>query len=396
MKIALITPILAARAGGAEYVICSVAGSLADVGHDVEILHYADDPGAPFYDVHPKVGYFSIRPKFVRYGGLFSRIHRSFGLSSLGNILPKMRWKATRGHEARWLEDYLSCYRPDLVIAVTAGCFSITAYACKKLGIPYVLSIHNVPKKEFEDPTRWDPNPVDMKIRKDAIKDAAAITILSNSFKSYFDEAFYEKIYVIPNFVEVVEPSQDETNENAIRQIVSVGRLADVKQHDLLLKAWSQIASDFPEWTVSVYGHGPKRFELRKLIREHGLENSFILRGPSQRIWDAYRASAFMVHPAKFEGFGLVVLEAMHCAIPTIAFSDCPGVNELIVHEKTGILVDPREDRERELARAIRTMINAEEDRRRMGTAAQVRAQDFSEERSLGIWKEMIKSVVSV
>lgn len=395
MKISLVIPMLANHAGGAEYVVCSVASALAAAGHDVEILHYADNPGTPFYKVHPKVSYFNVRPQFAPYGGARRRLLRLAGLSPLGRLFPILRWIVTRGNEARWLKDYFSYYRPDIVVAFTGGCISNTSKACKSLGIPFIISIHNVPQKEFDDPTRWDPTAFDRRKRKEALYSASAITILSENFREYFEDKLKEKVYVIPNFVNEIEPDfgDAQSNANTSKRIISVGRLADVKQHELLLIAWSKIASIVPDWSITVYGDGPRKERLEGIIKALGLERSFILHPATTKIWDEYRSSAFTVHPAKFEGFGLVVLEAMHCGIPTIAFADCPGVNELIIDGETGVLITPEEDRADALAKAMLEMINQEDIRLAYGKAAMKRAQNYSSEKSLSIWTEMIENL---
>lgn len=393
MKISLVTPVLSDKAGGAEYVVCSLANAFSRDGHDVEILHYADDAGAPFYDVDPDVAFFHVRPEIGAYGGVFHRVLRAVGLRGLGNTFPKLRWAAQRGAEVRWLKSYWRCYTPDLVIAFTAGSFSITAKACTSLQIPFVLSVHNVPEREFDDPTRWDPNPEDRARRKAALDDCAAITILSTDFKDYFPARLHDKIHVIPNFVHVQTSGAAERTDDP-RRIISVGRLSDVKQHECLVEAWRLIAPDFPAWSVAIYGDGPLRDTLKAAIDRYGLNDSISINAATPKIWDAYAASSFMVHPARFEGFGLVVLEAMHCSIPTIAFRDCPGVNALIIDGETGILADPGHDRARSLADEMRNMMTDPDACLKMGRAARDRAKIYSVDSSLQVWKRMFADIL--
>lgn len=391
MKISLVTPVLTNKAGGAEYVICSLADAFSQEGHEVEILHYADDVGAPFYNVDPKVSYFNIKPQFRPQGGLIRRLCR-LGLKALGKLFPDLLWRAQHGAEVGWLKSYWRCYRPDLVIAFTAGSFSVTAEASSSLKIPYVLSIHNVPEKEFDDPARWDPNPADRARRKAALNACAAITVLSPKFQQYFPQSLQEKIHVIPNYVLVPEHLNQNKSVRP-RRIISAGRLTEVKQHEMLIRAWHKLAPDFPDWSVAIYGEGFLGAHLKQLINDLNLSESIAIHKPTHQIWDQYCASAFMVHPARFEGFGLVVLEAMYCGIPTIAYRDCAGVNELIIDGKTGVLIDSSGEDVNSLSEAMREMILNDGRREKMGVSAKERANEYSKDKSLMAWREVLKRI---
>lgn len=390
MKISLVSPVLSNRSGGAEYVLCSVGSAFAEMGHEVEILHYADDVGRPFFKVDDRVRYFNIKPQVAPHFGILSRIIRRLCLGRLGDKFPRLRWYGNHNSTVRWLKGYFSDYRPDLVIGFTAGCFSVVSKACSEMNIKYVLSVHNVPEKEFDDPARWDPNPIDRAKRKEAVLNAQAITVLSDSFVDYFSKADRKKIHVIPNFVEL--PDSFEENDKSSKRIISVGRLAPVKQHEILIHAWSRIHTSFPDWRVDIFGDGPLRVRLESIAEKLGVD-TLTFRKPTANIWAEYSESSFMVHPAAFEGFGLVVLEAMHAELPVIAFSDCNGVNELISDGLTGTLVPASNDRIETLAEFMTKMINDADQRIEMGKQGACKAKDYSLAQSMQKWNELLQRI---
>lgn len=388
MKITLVTPVLAGRSGGAEYVVCTVAEGLSEMGHSVEIVHYLDRPGTPFYPLDMSVGVCNIKPLATGRGGRFlQRVQKGLKGSLLGKLLPKLWWQAEHGPQSKWMRRYFRNYRPDLVIAFTAGSFSVVADACSAMDIPFVLSVHNTPEKEFDNPRHWDPNPEDRRRRKAALDRAAAVTVLLDEFREWFAERHQDRLHVIPNFV--IPPGDFKPGKRE-KTIVSVGRLAEVKNHGALIEAWALLAPRYPEWRVDIYGEGPLRKALRAQVRAAGVGQSLRLNRARRDIWNVYREAAVMCHPAHFEGFGLVVLEAMIAGLPVVGKATCPGVNTLVKHSDTGILVPDSLSEPQALADALETLILDEEMRTRMGAEARLRATAWSRERTMARWAEMI------
>jgi glycosyltransferase involved in cell wall biosynthesis len=153
------------------------------------------------------------------------------------------------------------------------------------------------------------------------------------------------------------------------RILLAVSRLTTQKGVDVAVRALAELPADT---MLVVLGEGPERGGLERLTRELGVERRVFLPGrvPDVAAW--LRRARVFVHPARWEGFGLGVLEAMLAGLPVVA-SSVSSLPELVVDGETGLLVPP--DEPSELARAIVDAL----DRPELGAAAVARArQEFS------------------
>ena len=152
------------------------------------------------------------------------------------------------------------------------------------------------------------------------------------------------------------------------RTIIAAGRLAHQKGFDILLRAFADLAPRHPGWTLEIYGRGGKREALEALLHQLGLENRARINPPTDRLGERMRDASIYALSSRYEGFPLVLLEAMAAGLAVVAF-DCPtGPNEIVTDGRTGLLV-PAEDVEAFTSALDRVMTNASL-RRRLARAA--------------------------
>ncbi|MEJ6010327.1 glycosyltransferase [Novosphingobium aquae] len=120
--------------------------------------------------------------------------------------------------------------------------------------------------------------------------------------------------------------------------ILAVGKLKAEKNFALLIRAFARLAADRPG-TLAIVGEGQERPALEALIRELGLEERVRLPGFSATPGDWYLGADLFVLSSDFEGFGNVMVEAMHYGLPVVA-TDCPhGPGEALGQGRWGTLV---------------------------------------------------------
>lgn len=171
------------------------------------------------------------------------------------------------------------------------------------------------------------------------------------------------------------------------RRVIAVGRLVPVKGFDLLIRAWARVAPSRPGWHLDIWGEGPERARLQALIDELGLGETALLRGATPDIEQAMEQASMLVFSSLFEGFGMVLVEAMARGVPCVAF-ECPcGPRDIITHGQNGLLVPPGDVPA--LAEAMLALIDDPAARRALGRAAHIRARAFSLSAVTTRWMEL-------
>ena len=108
-------------------------------------------------------------------------------------------------------------------------------------------------------------------------------------------------------------------------------------------------------------------------------------------IEDFYKEADLFVMPSKYEAFGLVVAEAMGYKLPVIGFSNCLGIKNLIVHNKTGLLIDSGSNRIKDLSKGMKKLISNKKYREKLGSAGQKKINSYySKEHIINLWENLL------
>ena len=142
---------------------------------------------------------------------------------------------------------------------------------------------------------------------------------------------------VIPNFhnFQVLEGLPEQAVH---KQIILLARLMPQKRIDLMIDIWAKLAKEYPEWKVKVLGEGILRPQLEEKIRALGLQESFLLPGEVKDVTEELQASDILCLTSEYEGFGIVLIEAMAKGVPVIAF-EYIGVHDIINDGMDGFIV---------------------------------------------------------
>lgn len=259
--------------------------------------------------------------------------------------------------------------------------FDPVVEAAQHTGVPVIVSEHNDPWKIQE--LWWSEEQ-----RIKCFGKADAIHLLLNKFTESLPQELLDKVLIIPNGVSLPRHLANPRTKT----ILAVGRLERQKRFDRLIFAAAEVQAKLREngYSVVIYGEGQLKAELINLINSLGLSDLVSLKGSTNNINDAYRNAKAFVMPSEFEGMGIALLEAMSFGLPSIAFSDCNGPNEIIENKISGLLVSSVA----ELGEAL-VEIADENCYSRYSDAAVQRAHAYSLDSFYTKWEEAINRVIN-
>lgn len=183
----------------------------------------------------------------------------------------------------------------------------------------------------------------------------------------------------------------DKKTDLTQKRMIAAGRYTAQKGFDLLIEAFHLIADDFKDWKISIYGEGQDESLLKELIRKYDLEKQIILHPTTSSIQEKMLESSIYILPSRYEGFGLVLTEAMECGLPCIAF-DCEcGPGEIITGQTTGILVPTSNINF--LAQAMRQLMNSDILRNKYGRTGKEKVANYYAEKIMPKWKILFENI---
>jgi len=197
-----------------------------------------------------------------------------------------------------------------------------------------------------------------------------------------------DRFSVIPNPLSFVS-EEKALLEN--KKILAMGRYIAQKGFDLLIQAFALLKEKFPDWNLFIYGEGPDYDFLSNKIKELSLKDNVFLKNPVQNVEKIMLDSSLFVFPSRYEGFGLVLTEAMTCGVPCVSF-DCEcGPSDIIQNEVDGFLVEA--GNVRLLAEKMELLMQNKELRIEMGGKAKENVRKFDVPVIMNLWKDYFEQL---
>ena len=186
---------------------------------------------------------------------------------------------------------------------------------------------------------------------------------------------------VIPNAA-ITPPVEHRTGNH---RVIAVGRLDYQKGFDRLLDAWALLPEELRKtWHLDIFGQGEWEQLLKDQIIRLGIADSVRINAPTNRIFDEYAASDLLVMTSHYEGFPMVMIEAMACGVPAVSFDFLCGPRDIIAQGLNGVIT-PEGDIPALAAEMQRLM---EDPARLENMSAQARkiSEAYSEDAVMGRW----------
>lgn len=202
-----------------------------------------------------------------------------------------------------------------------------------------------------------------------------------------FWRGYSKQVLIIPNMI-TIRPRKVKSYQSKI--VVSAGRFSYEKGYDRLIRAWSLLDASYSDWKLLLIGNGDTK-EYDALIRSYSLSAVVHCFPATEHIEEIYAKASIYAMGSRYEGFGLVLTEAMSCGLPCVSF-DCPyGPAEIISDGEDGFLVP--DNHVEAFADNLCRLMADESLRERMGRKASVNVKRFDVDNVMKNWMDFYKSM---
>lgn len=367
--------------GGIERVFCDKMNYLAqNTSYDVTFITF-EQGNHPFaYKLNDRIKVVDINCRFVELWN-YNIIKRN-----ILNFILRRKLK-------KCLTATLKKESPDIVISTTED----IKYNYCIFNLPYrfIVESHVHMKEIIKSSIKkqffiHSISKIFFKWKLSKINKCKLLVALTDADKRDWSKVINSDIIIIPNIL-TFYPDKITDYSKRSKRILCVGRFDKQKGFDLMIKAWAIIADKHKEWKVDIFGDGELNNTLNGLIKNYCLDESITIHPATNHIYDEYMDSSIFAFSSRYEGFGLVLIEAMSCGVPCISF-DCPhGPSEIITNGKNGLLV--QNGNIDEFANSLDSMINNYEQRKFMSINARIDSQKYKRENIMPQWIELFETL---
>ncbi len=366
--------------GGADKVISDKANYLSTHGYNVTIVTESQMGRPPVFPLQPEVKLIDIGLDFNKQYTQ-SIPHRAFTYFSLMRLYRKR------------LKELLNQEMPDIVITTMGRSLDFLTKLKDpsiKIGEAHTTKDHLRSLHLMEERGglyKYFAKSIKSKLIAHAKELKALVLLTPEDAQSW---AGVTKTYVIPNSLQKF-PTETAALNN--QKAIMIGRYNDAKGYEYLIEAWDSVHQRHPEWVLDIYGSGELQDSVVQWIKERHLEQTMILHEPTDHIMEKYRECSICIVSSRYEGFPMVIVEAMANGLPVVSF-DCPyGPRNIIKNGEDGILVEYLNSQA--LADKICLLIENESLRKQLGKKAKENIQRFSQSSIMEQWEELFKSLTN-
>jgi GalNAc-alpha-(1->4)-GalNAc-alpha-(1->3)-diNAcBac-PP-undecaprenol alpha-1,4-N-acetyl-D-galactosaminyltransferase len=288
------------------------------------------------------------------------------------------------------LRKYIKGNKPDVIIGIMETCSLVAKLASIGMSIPIISTEHD----SFEKP-QSAPMSLEEKFLKFYVNRLySCTTVLTQADKNIIGNRL-KNVYVMPNPLSL-HPVQLESIEKK-KMILAAGRVDSwhYKGLDVLIKAWGKIADKYPEWKLEIAGkdsNGSSEY-LKKLCVDNHVFKRIAFLGFRKDIAALYREASVFVLSSRYEGFGLVLIEAMSQGCACVACDYKGRQGEIITNDKDGLLCEPESIDD--LAHSMEKLMMDNEYRKTVQMNAINRAGFYCVDHIISMWERLMFNLIN-
>lgn len=361
--------------GGIERVLATKANYLVENGHDVSFVKIYRNHDQPFFHFDPRIKFYELNFDFDNQRGLKK----------------KLLFNSNKTLFVKKLNELNLEIRPDITISTFCK-YSRYVYKCTD-GSKKVIERHFAKYKRNQIFVKLDKLPFGKNISYlyrwndyQLVKHFDKFSVLTEEDKE--DWGKLPNIVAIPNPITFVPKS---TSPCTAKRVIAMGRISKQKQYGDMLEIWKKVVKAHPDWILSIYANGGKIEDLKKLATELSIAKNVEIFPITSSVENELTESSIYLLSSKYEGFPLVLLEAMRCGLPVVSYACKCGPRDMIKEGEDGFLINPGD--KNNFAEKIKILIENEEKRKEMGQNATINIQRYSVDKVMKLWINLFKEL---
>lgn len=346
--------------GGLERVLSVKASALADqYGYKVHILVLNDSHLNPFYEFSPTISFHSI---------------------SVGGNSPAYFQSYKKG-----IRSIVDKVKPDIISVCDDGLKGFFAPSLIKTNSKIIYERHVSKLIEIQSNQSWLKSlftKLKWRIMENWAKKFDNFIVLTEGNKKEWPKL--KNIEVIGNPLPFYP---ENISDPKSKTVICVGKISYQKGQDRLVEIWDRIYKKYPDWKLELYGKANEDF----LKTDKLTGKNIFFYPPVKNIFEKYLESSIYVMPSRFEGFGMVLIEAMACGLPCVSFNCNYGPSDIIKDGKDGFLIG--NGNLSEFAEKLELLISDNELRSKMGNTARQNVKRFAPDEIVSQWNDLFYSL---
>jgi glycosyltransferase involved in cell wall biosynthesis len=362
MKVLYIVPDITDSGGIARIIALKTNYLVTHFKYDVCILSVNNCQTKSFYDFDQAIRWYNICK--INNPFLFLKIYIHF------------------------LKKTISLEKPDVIIVCDAVLWVFIPWFLKTK-IPLIFETHFSVKYQKENNDSF----------YNKIRTKIVLFFKQNTINKFYGSVFetiagslewnLKQSKVIPN------PLSFNVNNTAIlvnKRVMAVCMNPYVKGLDRLLLIWAKVIENHSDWVLDIYGQWDTDLKYSKMVNDLNISNNVNFCMPTATIQDKYNQSSLFLMTSRSEAFGMVLIEAMACGLPCVAY-DCPiGPRAIIEENVNGFLIE--DGNAKSFVQKVKLLIEDENLRIQMGRCAQESVKKYEINSIMKQWESLFESLV--
>ncbi|MCP1997201.1 glycosyltransferase [Flavobacterium sp. HSC-61S13] len=356
MKIVYLSTKISDSGGTAKITSLKANNFIEKWGFEVSIISTNDETETPFYSFDSRIKFYFLKSKMTNLFALIPFYKR--------------------------VQKIINEINPNVVIVNDNG-FKAYFSTLFLLGRPLWFEIHGSRAFLYKNKNNRVKNFFITWISDRLYTKFDRIILLNEESKTEWHHAVVD---VIPNFIESTSELSMECDS---KEIIAIGRVSAEKGYDRMLTIFEKISSDYPDWSLHIYGKYEDQLLLEGLLARNAKQVFF--HGETSNISKNIRNSAFMIHTAYKEGMPMALLEVLNNGRTVVVFDVPFGINEIVRDQYNGFLIV--DGNLAEFEEKIRLLIRDEKLRASLEDRAKKSLVDYQLEPILAKWKRLFDAL---